>query len=82
MASEYVYKTVPINLALTVKNHNASKMASFFESFINEHAASGWDFFRIDSLVVAERKGCLNILGSDEQRIQYIATFRKRRSSR
>ena len=77
----YEYRMVP--LALTVSGNDANAASSYLEGVVGEQAASGWEFYRIDSFEVHRPQGCLNtitmgMLGQGEATAAVqVATFRR-----
>jgi len=55
------------------------KAAAYLEGIVNEHARQGWEFYRVDSIGVRVRPGCLGVfLGQQPtHREYYVVTFRK-----
>lgn len=76
-----------IELSITVGAkfyQSAGEAARHLETVVNEQAASGWDFYRIDKFVAVEAAGCgclgffLKLIGMPTERefTKYVATFR------
>ncbi|MDN3518064.1 DUF4177 domain-containing protein [Aquisalimonas lutea] len=79
----YQYKMVqiPPNIAVKMKAHKGNEAAAYLEQVVNEYAAQGWEFFRVDSIGVSLQPGCFDALsGKKEENSQYhVITFRKPR---
>jgi len=77
----YQYKMVqvPPNIQVQAKEHRGNEAAVYLESVVNAEARNGWEFYRIDSIGVSVKPGCLaGLLGQKEQLITYyVVTFRK-----
>jgi hypothetical protein len=61
----------------------AETIAGYVQSVIMERAREGWEFYRIDTVNVVEKPGCLGgLLGQKETAMAYnLLTFRKSRSA-
>ncbi len=58
---EYEYKMVQIPPTIVVQQREArgNEAAYYLQSIANEQAAEGWDFYRVDTVGVESRPGCL-----------------------
>jgi hypothetical protein len=58
--------------------------AGYLEKIVNGMAEDGWEFYRVDTLGITERPGCLSaLLGQGPRTVSYyVATFRRLRSGR
>ena len=81
--SEYVYRMVQIPPNVEIKSEGDRGHAA--ELYLNKLTAQmgyeGWDFYRIDTIGVVERPGCLGGLLQFQPIVTqyYVVTFRKRR---
>lgn len=77
----FVYKMVqiPPNIAVDMKAHKGNEAAAYLEGVVNEYAADGWEFYRIDSIGVQLKPGCFDVLGGkkEENSQYYVVSFRK-----
>ena len=75
----YEYKMIQMSRRV------ADSASSYLQEIANDHAAEGWEFFRVDpfSVVTSHKSGCLSAigLGRTEYRTSnvYVATFRRTR---
>ena len=76
----YAYRVVqiPANIQISRKHFQGGEAASYMESVINEHAAQGWEFYRVDQIGVQVNPGCLGaLLGREASELKYyVITFR------
>lgn len=80
--AKYTYKMVQIAPTLSVKEkeRRGNELAKYLESVVNEYAADGWEFDRIDSFTeeIVAKPGCFSNKASlTKLRVSYVATFRK-----
>lgn len=77
----YEYKMVQIPPAISVNAREArgQEAAYYLQGVVNEHAAQGWEFYRVDTIGVVTNPGCLgSLLGQKQSVIDYfVVTFRK-----
>lgn len=77
----YSYKMVqiPPNIEVEQKNHSGNEAAAYLEGVVNQYAADGWEFLRVDTIGVAIKPGCFGALGGtkEEHAEYYVITFRK-----
>lgn len=80
----YQYKMVqmPVNVVVQHPTEKSSAAADRLESLANEYAKQGWEFYRIDTVNIAVKPGCLaRLLGRQTETAPYsIVTFRKVRT--
>jgi len=76
---EYKMVQIPPNIAVNMKAHKGNEAAAYLEGVVNEHAADGWEFYRIDSIGVQLQPGCFDALGGKkaENSQYYVVSFRK-----
>ncbi|WP_410685921.1 DUF4177 domain-containing protein [Avibacterium paragallinarum] len=74
---KYTYKMVqvPPNIVAN-KKHITTAAADYLQSVVNEHAADGWEFFRVDNFSTEEAQGCFSG-GKSTMRTYKVITFRK-----
>ncbi|WP_416424308.1 DUF4177 domain-containing protein [Pseudomonas sp. App30] len=60
----YTYKMVqvPPTIQVQASKHRGNEAALYLQHVVNQHAAEGWEFYRIDSIGVAVKAGCLDAL--------------------
>ena len=79
MAIKYKMIQVPPNISVKEKEHKGNEAAVYLESVVNQMAAQGWQFYRVDPIGVELEPGCLGgLLGrKTEERVYYVITFRR-----
>lgn len=84
MTYEYKMMQVPPTIVVKEKGWRGQEAAYYLESLVNEQAAKGWEFYRVDAVGVAIKPGCLaGLLGVKETlREYYVVTFRARNEER
>jgi len=79
----YEYKMVQIPPAITVnaKEARGQEAAYYLQATVNEHAAKGWDFYRVDTVGVVTNPSCLGSLFGQKQTVMdyFVITFRKQK---
>jgi hypothetical protein len=74
----YKYKMVqvPPNISVRAKDNKSGIAAQYLEDVVNEWAAQGWEFQRVDTIGIEERPGCF---GRSKVKFMqyYVITFRK-----
>jgi hypothetical protein len=82
--SEFVYRMVqvPPNIEVRAGQARGSEAAEYLNELVSTMAFKGWEFYRIDTLGVVERPGCLaGLLGVGTTRTEYyVVCFRMLRS--
>ena len=82
--SEYVYKMVqvPPNIEVQAGQERGGEAAEYMNELVSKMAFQGWEFYRIDTLGVVKRPGCLaGLLGVGATRTEYyVVCFRMLRS--
>jgi hypothetical protein len=77
----YEYKMVQLAPVITVSSSRVkgNEAADYLKSIVEENTKNGWEFFRVDSIGVLTKPGCLaSLLGAKEATLEYyVATFRK-----
>lgn len=78
---EYKMVQIPPNIAVEMKKHKGNEAAAYLEGVVNTYASQGWEFYRIDTIGVALKPGCIGVLtGQKEESSQYyVITFRKQK---
>lgn len=79
MAYEYKMIQVPPTIVVRAKEQRGNEAAYYLQSLVNEQAAEGWEFYRVDTVGVVTRPGCLgSLLGAKQTLIEYyVVTFRR-----
>ena len=76
----YTYKMVqvPPSISVRSKDFRGGEAAAYLESVVNQYAAQGWEFHRVDSIGVHVATGCLASLfgAGSRQYTYYVITFR------
>jgi hypothetical protein len=79
MAFQYMMQQIPPNIVVKQKEHRGNEAAFYLQHIANEHAAQGWEFYRVDTIGVVTTPGCLAALfGAKQMTIEYyVITFRR-----
>lgn len=73
----FVYKMVPLAPVIVAKKKDMNEAAAkYLQDKVNQQAAEGWEFVRVDSFTAEEAQGCLSF-GKAERVTHYVASFRK-----
>ena len=73
---QYKMVQVPPNISVRAKDNKSGIAAQYLEDVVNEWAAQGWEFQRVDTIGIEERPGCFS--SSKVKFMQYyVITFRK-----
>lgn len=79
----YIYKMVqvPPNIEVQASKQRGNEAAAYLEQVVNEYAAGGWEFYRIDSIGVSVKAGCFGVLSGkkDSTASYYVISLRKPR---
>lgn len=76
----YRYRMIQVPPTIPVsKSQQGTAAAEYMESVVNEQAAEGWEFYRVDQVGVDVKPGCLSsILGRQSATVTYyVLTFRQ-----
>lgn len=84
----YQYRMIQIPPAISVTGvEKGTEAAHYLESLANQQAQQGWEFYRVDSIGVEVRPGCIagllhtltgGVLGAEiTYTSYYVVTFRK-----
>ncbi len=78
---EYKMVQVPPSIVIRGRRPKGGEAAAWLEDVTNRHAATGWEFYRVDPIGVDVKPGCFGtLLGRrEEQHVLYVITFRKPR---
>ena len=79
----YIYKMVQLPQTYVVKKDTEQAIANELNDRVNHFARNGWEFYRIDSVGVAVKPGCLaSLLGTRSTMTYYnVVTFRRPKST-
>lgn len=79
MAYEYKMIQIPRTIVVKEKEHQGNEAAYYLETLANTMAAQGWEFYRVDTIGVITKPGCLaSLLGAKEKLVQYyVVTFKR-----
>lgn len=79
MTYEYKMIQIPPNIVVKQKEHAGNEAAYYLQSIANEQAAQDWDFFRVDTVGVVVKPGCLASLFGAQRTVTeyYVVTFRR-----
>jgi len=79
----YVYKMIqiPPDIEVGGGTSTAGRAADYLEGVVNEYAAKGWEFFRVDEIGIRIKPGGLaSLFGARGRRLGYhVVTFRRPR---
>lgn len=75
----YRYKMIQIAPALIVQAHQeqGQEAANHLEGIVNQWAAAGWEFYRVDTMNIYTPAGCLNFGTQPVMTNYYVVTFRR-----
>lgn len=76
---EYKMVQIPPTIVVREREYQGQEAAYYLQSLANEMAAQGWEFYRIDTIGVVTRPGCLGRLfgATETYREFYVITFRR-----
>jgi hypothetical protein len=86
---KYKYEMVQLapHILINPSSDIGSAAATYLKEIVNERAELGWEFFRIDTIKVTSKPGCISalihtltagIFGKKEESLEhYVATFRQ-----
>ena len=76
---EYSMLQIPPNITVAKKGYAGNEAAGYLQEVVNGMSREGWEFFRVDSIGVQVKPGCLAALfGSKvEETSYYVVTFRR-----
>ena len=81
MKHDYTYKMVQIapSLVVSAQHQQGQEAAYHLEALVNQWAAAGWEFYRVDTMSIYTPPGCLGgLLGGQATHTQYyVVTFRR-----
>ena len=60
---KFKYRMVQIPRTIVVSARKGKEAARYLEDVVNEYAAEGWEFYRVDEIGVQVNPGCLTIFG-------------------
>ena len=77
--AEYTYRVLPLSIATNAVGDEAQLAADRVGRLVAEMAAEGWDFYRVETVGVLVRPGCLGpLLGqTSAEKTCYLAVFRR-----
>ena len=77
----YEYKMVQLarDISVAAGKEKGNEAAIYLQSIVDEQSKQGWEFYRVDTIGVVSKPGCLgSLFGVKETGISYyVATFRK-----
>jgi len=75
----YEYKMVQIPRTIKVVGAAGQEAAAYLQDLVNQMAADGWEFYRVDTVGVVVAPGCLgSLFGKQEELVHYfVVTFRR-----
>lgn len=78
---EYKMVQIPPNIEVEAKKHKGNEAAAYMETVVNDYAAEGWEFYRVDSIGVNVKPGCIaGLFGQkDAFATYYVISFRKQK---
>ena len=79
MAYRYEMVQLPPNIQISASGQKGNEAAVYLQNVVNEKAKTGWEFYRVDSIGVATKPGCLDgLMGKKEELTNfYVVTFRQ-----
>ena len=81
MSYEYKMIQMPPTISVQAKEARGQEAAFYLENVVNQWAAQGWEFFRVDTVGVVTAPGCIpGLLGAKASLIEYfVVTMRRPR---
>lgn len=75
----YEYKMVQVPPNIQVKRATGNDAADYLQTVTDEHTSKGWEFYRVDSIGIEIKPGCLGALLGQARplKIYYVVTFRR-----
>jgi hypothetical protein len=75
---KYEMVQIPPNVAVSESADAIGVAANYLKRIVEQYAALGWEFYRIDQIGVSVNPGCLLALLGERQssKIYYVVTFR------
>lgn len=80
----YQYRMVQVPPNISVRGvERGQEAAQYLQNLVNEQAGQDWEFYRVDTIGVEVRPGCLMaLLGRRAEYTQYfVVTFRRESQS-
>lgn len=76
---EYKMLQIPPRIIIKAKGAQGQEAALYLQEIASEYAAKGWEFYRVDTVGVVTRAGCLGkLLGASDINVEYyVVTFRR-----
>ena len=77
---EYFMVQVPPRIEVR-RDTGQGEAAAYLQAIVNQYAAQGWDFYRVDTLGVYQNPGCAGMLTGKKQEttVYYVVSFRRER---
>lgn len=60
-----------------VWSEKGNEAADYLEAVVNQHAAAGWEFYRVDTIGVVIPSGCFGLFAPPTTKNYYVVTFRR-----
>jgi len=81
MKYEYKMVQVPPTIEVKAKEEKGNEAAVYLESLANKFAEERWEFWRVDTVGISTKPGCLGAsFGAKGQTLQYfVVTFKRSR---
>jgi hypothetical protein len=82
LAYEYMMIQMPPTIAIKAAQYRGNEAAAYLQELVNQQAAAGWEFYRVDTVGVVVQPGCLASLlfGRRADHVEYyVVTFRRPR---
>lgn len=79
MNYEYRMVQIPPTIVIQQGQQRGDEASSYLQSLANQEAAQGWEFYRVDTIGVITKPGCLgSLMGGKQQLFEYyVVTFRR-----
>ena len=76
---EYQMVQIPPTLLVRTKAEKGTAAGQYLQDLANEHAARGWEYFRVDTMGVHTPPGCLGAVASQKGEMveYYVVVFRR-----
>ncbi|MCU8032724.1 MULTISPECIES: hypothetical protein [unclassified Shewanella] len=79
MMFKYKMVQIPANITVQMKAHKGNEAAAYMEQVVNQWAADGWEFYRVDAVGVTLQPGCGGATSGKnaESSVYHVISFRK-----
>jgi hypothetical protein len=81
MGYEYKMVQIPPNIIVKSKDWQGQEAAYYLQELVDQYAAQGWEFYRVDTIGIVRKPGCLaSLFGKQAEFFEYyVVTFRRQK---